>query len=104
MGQACCTYGPKDTNNQDFGSKKTIEKQANAKLYLLPAEQAAKLMAKAKAHELQVIKMQALARGFLIRLKYDKTGKKRSARKGRRSGKQGHYSELEQKMLSARSG
>ena len=47
-------------------------------------------MAKAKAHEPQVIKMQALARGFLIRLKYDKTGKKRSARRGK-SGRNKNY-------------
>ena len=102
MGQACCTYGPKDTNNQDFAGKKTIENKAERKVYLLPAEQAAKLMAKAKAHEPQVIKMQALARGFLIRLKYDKTGKKRSAKRGRRGSDKG-YSEIEKK-LSARSG
>ena len=60
-------------------------------------------MAKAKAHEPQVIKMQALARGFLIRLKYDKTGNKRKTKKGRR-GSNFEKSELEQKMLSARSG
>ena len=74
---------------------------------MLPADQAAKLMAKAKAHEAQVIKMQALARGFLVRLKYDKGGKRRNGRKGGRRGSgdvKAGYSELEQKMLSARSG
>ena len=51
MGQACCTYGPKDTNNETFGSKKTIEsKSVERKVYMLPADQAAKLMAKAKVH------------------------------------------------------
>ena len=60
-------------------------------------------MAKAKAHEPQVVKMQAVARGFLVRLKYDKVGKKRSAKKGRKASDKG-MSDLEQKMLSARSG
>ena len=33
MGQACCTYGPKDTNNETFGGKKTIEQKVDRKLY-----------------------------------------------------------------------
>ena len=103
MGQACCTYGPKDTNNENFGGKKTIENPIDRKVYLLPADQAAKLMAKAKAHEPQVIKMQAVARGFLIRIRHDKGGRKRNVKKGRRASDKG-MSDLEQKMLSARSG
>ena len=36
MGQACCSYGPKDANHKDFADK-TIEKR-NPKLYLLDVE------------------------------------------------------------------
>ena len=69
MGQACCSYAPKDAENENFAGGKTIEKKDGKQLYLLPADQAAKVMAKAKAHEPQVIKMQAVARGFLVRVK-----------------------------------
>ena len=36
MGQACCSYGPKDANHKSFDDK-TIERR-NPKLYLLEAD------------------------------------------------------------------
>ena len=61
-------------------------------------------MAKAKAHEPQVIKMQALARGHLVRAK--QVGKKKKSNRAGRAKKASDkgMSDLEQKMLSARSG
>ena len=72
---------------------------------MLPADQAAKLSAKAKAHEAQVVKIQALARGHISRVKHGCVGKKKVAGKGgRRKASDKGMSDLEQKMLSARSG
>ena len=101
MGTACCSYSPKDANHADFADK-TIEKQRNPKLYLLDIEKQMKVLALHMKHKPEVIKLQAFARGCRDRAKYGRVGKKKNAKKKRASDKQG-LSELEQKMLSARS-
>ena len=99
MGQACCTYAPKDANNENFGGK-SIEKR-NAKLYMIEPEKAAKALAHAKNHLAVVVKLQAFARGCLSR-KRNGQGKKKSGKKGKNSDR--GISDLEHKMISARSG
>lgn len=101
MGTACCSYSPKDANHADFADK-TIEKQRNPKLYLLDIEKQMKVLALHMKHKPEVIKLQAFARGCRDRAKYGRVGKKKNAKRKRASDKQG-LSELEQKMLSARS-
>ena len=56
MGQACCTYGPKDTNNENFGANKTINKN-NSKLFVLDPEAGKKALAIGTAHPNEVIKL-----------------------------------------------
>ena len=66
---------------------------------MLPADQAAKLSAKAKAHEAQVVKIQALARGHISRVKLGCVGKKKVAGKGgRRKDSDKGVSDLEKKI------
>lgn len=67
---------------------------------MLDAEAGAKCLATMKQHEAQVVKCQALARGHLARNKHGRNGKG----KGKNSKGGPGRSELEQKMLSARSG
>ena len=96
MGQACCSYQPKDGQNENFGAKGSIEKkQLDKKIYNLPADQAAKVMAKAKAHEPQVIKMQAVARGFLVRVKTPNGKKRKNLKKGGKRASDKGMSDLE---------
>lgn len=100
MGATCCNYQPKDPNHENFGGK-TIEKR-NAKLYVLDPEKGAKALAHAANHLSAVVKVQAFARGCLSRARNGHAGKKKNTRKRRGSDK--GLSDLEQKMLSARSG
>ena len=72
MGQACCSYAPKDANNENFGGK-TIEKR-NGKTYMIDAEKAAKALAHGKLHLDSIIKLQAFARGCLSRARHGRTG------------------------------
>jgi len=55
MGQACCSYEPKDANHQNFANK-TIDKR-NAKLYLIDEEKGKAVLASAKNHVDEVIKV-----------------------------------------------
>jgi hypothetical protein len=47
MGQACCSYQPKDGQNENFGNGKTINK-GNVRLHMLDAEAGAKCLAQMK--------------------------------------------------------
>jgi hypothetical protein len=84
MGQACCSYAPKDANNENFGNGKNIDKR-NSKLYIIDAEKGAKALAHAKNHLAAVVKLQSFARGCLARRRIGIGGKKKSGRKGRKS-------------------
>ena len=52
-------------------------------------------MAKAKAHEPQVIKMQAVARGFLVRVKSPNGKKRKNMKKGGKRASDKGMSDLE---------
>ena len=69
---------------------------------MLDADQGAKALAHAKGHLDEVIKLQAFARGCRDRQKYGSVGKKKNGK--RKKGSDKMVSEVEQKMLSARSG
>lgn len=100
MGTTCCKYADKDLANQNF-DEKTIEKR-KVKLYALDAEAGANALTKGKSNLKQVLKIQAFVRGCISRHRNGTANKKKRGKK-HASGKQG-FSELEQKMLSARSG
>ena len=75
MGQACCSYEPKDANHKDLGDK-TIEKR-NPKLYLLESEHKDKANILGRKYIDQLVKIQAFARGCRDRAKYGRVGKKK---------------------------
>ena len=73
MGQACCSYGPKDANHKSFDDK-TIERR-NPKLYLLEADRQLQANQLASKNLSKVILIQAFARGCHDRATYGRVGK-----------------------------
>ena len=87
MGATCCNYADKDKNNENFDPAKLV-KGKNIMCSKVNPQKLIEVTAIAKKHLNKLIKIQALARGYLIR------NKKKPAVP---------VSELENKILSSRS-